>query len=420
MKKIYTLALAAAVAFGASAEVQILKVAENATLPTRTLNAELVEGVQSMKLNAKQQMRAVAAEDVYGTYTWNYLWPSEEPVMYEGEMFYIYATENPEECVLEFDGWQIFADLDLEAGTITTYPQFVMETNLQGTPVELWYYPLVTNDAMELEPKDEVVLSISADGLTMDEYDALGILIMDANSGDMLGLGAGYLLNEFERYIESEHWTDLGEATFVDGYIPSLFYQDATDADCPVSQVLVQRSVADPTVLRAKNAWTASILPLFGENGEGYLSEHLHLNIANAEEVIVPAQEIGISVQGMGSMWVLSTNYCYEYFQDFTDEDFETFGGKYVTLTDNVVNFPTGSLIAFFPEVVDASNVYIKLPGLTTTLTLPAGWDAIENVNVENSEAAVEYYNLQGIRVANPENGIFIRRAGNNVTKVVK
>lgn len=32
--------------------------------------------------------------------------------------------------------------------------------------------------------------------------------------------------------------------------------------------------------------------------------------------------------------------------------------------------------------------------------------------------APVEYFNLQGIRVANPENGIFIRRQGNKATKV--
>lgn len=42
------------------------------------------------------------------------------------------------------------------------------------------------------------------------------------------------------------------------------------------------------------------------------------------------------------------------------------------------------------------------------------GIEAIEAV-----EAPVEYFNLQGVRVANPENGIFIRRQGNTVTKVV-
>lgn len=43
----------------------------------------------------------------------------------------------------------------------------------------------------------------------------------------------------------------------------------------------------------------------------------------------------------------------------------------------------------------------------------------VSEVIVEN-EAPIEYFNLQGIRVANPEHGIFIRRQGNKVSKVVK
>ena len=43
--------------------------------------------------------------------------------------------------------------------------------------------------------------------------------------------------------------------------------------------------------------------------------------------------------------------------------------------------------------------------------------NAVETIEVSN--AAVEYYNLQGVRVANPENGIFIRKQGNKATKVV-
>ena len=42
---------------------------------------------------------------------------------------------------------------------------------------------------------------------------------------------------------------------------------------------------------------------------------------------------------------------------------------------------------------------------------------AIDEVAADN--AAVEYYNLQGVKVANPENGIFIKKQGNKVAKVV-
>jgi len=48
-------------------------------------------------------------------------------------------------------------------------------------------------------------------------------------------------------------------------------------------------------------------------------------------------------------------------------------------------------------------------------LTLPAS--AIEEVAADN--AAVEYYNLQGVKVANPENGVFVKKQGAKATKVV-
>lgn len=43
-----------------------------------------------------------------------------------------------------------------------------------------------------------------------------------------------------------------------------------------------------------------------------------------------------------------------------------------------------------------------------------AGVDAV----VVDANAPVEYFNLQGIRVANPENGVFIRRQGTTTSKV--
>ena len=43
---------------------------------------------------------------------------------------------------------------------------------------------------------------------------------------------------------------------------------------------------------------------------------------------------------------------------------------------------------------------------------------AITDITVDEN-APVEYFNLQGIRVDNPENGLYIKRQGNNVTKVL-
>lgn len=44
---------------------------------------------------------------------------------------------------------------------------------------------------------------------------------------------------------------------------------------------------------------------------------------------------------------------------------------------------------------------------------------AVNSVMTDSDNAPVEYFNLQGIRVSNPENGLYIRRQGNDVKKIV-
>lgn len=48
----------------------------------------------------------------------------------------------------------------------------------------------------------------------------------------------------------------------------------------------------------------------------------------------------------------------------------------------------------------------------------PNGVNGITDITVEDN-APVEYFNLQGVRVANPESGLYIRRQGSKVAKVV-
>ncbi|MBD5186068.1 MAG: hypothetical protein HDS92_05610, partial [Bacteroidales bacterium] len=56
-----------------------------------------------------------------------------------------------------------------------------------------------------------------------------------------------------------------------------------------------------------------------------------------------------------------------------------------------------------------------KVNKMIVTYASQSGVETVETINV----APVEFYNLQGVRVMNPSNGIFIRRQGNEVTKVL-
>lgn len=76
-------------------------------------------------------------------------------------------------------------------------------------------------------------------------------------------------------------------------------------------------------------------------------------------------------------------------------------------------------------QLTDASgnqSVMIVGDGITVKkveIARKAVTTGIADITVEDANAPVEYFNLQGIRVNNPENGIFIRRQGKNVTKVI-
>ncbi len=63
------------------------------------------------------------------------------------------------------------------------------------------------------------------------------------------------------------------------------------------------------------------------------------------------------------------------------------------------------------------NNTFATKAASKYAFTIGAGPSSIEEV--ETIDAPVEYYNLQGVKVANPSNGIFIKKQGNKTTKVV-
>lgn len=56
---------------------------------------------------------------------------------------------------------------------------------------------------------------------------------------------------------------------------------------------------------------------------------------------------------------------------------------------------------------------------LNQLLLVPDNITGATNLVIDNNDCAVEYYNLQGVRVSNPENGIFIRRQSNKISKII-
>lgn len=95
------------------------------------------------------------------------------------------------------------------------------------------------------------------------------------------------------------------------------------------------------------------------------------------------------------------------------------------------VQLPTGDVRTALNLLDNASNLgkevyvygniykYFNLPGVKNVTDYKLDPSGIADVELDNN-APVEYFNLQGVRVANPENGLYIMRQGDKVVKVIK
>lgn len=97
--------------------------------------------------------------------------------------------------------------------------------------------------------------------------------------------------------------------------------------------------------------------------------------------------------------------------------EFNTLGEAVITNTLNPTCFVLRNTSKGYNNIAPcvAPDEYV-LPYL---YKLQAG-AGVEAVEAAEADAPAVYYNLQGVRVANPENGLYIRVQGNKATKVIK
>ena len=86
-----------------------------------------------------------------------------------------------------------------------------------------------------------------------------------------------------------------------------------------------------------------------------------------------------------------------------------------ISMTAIVSDLKYGTTYCYRAFATTASGT---IYGETVEFTTEKDLSGIENVIVEDDET-VEYYNLQGVKIVNPSSGLYIKRQGNKVTKVI-
>lgn len=123
------------------------------------------------------------------------------------------------------------------------------------------------------------------------------------------------------------------------------------------------------------------------------------------------------ALQNDGTIAVSTLGFYNKKGEGYSSGDFAGAARTYVyNGTDlTAASVPTASSVA--TNGVNIAYQTVSAEGVKITADIDAA--GVEGIVADSTDAPVEYYNLQGVRIASPESGVVIRRQGNQVQKVV-
>lgn len=211
-------------------------------------------------------------------------------------------------------------------------------------------------------------------------------------------------------------FADYGTATFQNAILAPYFAEtDALLAGELIEGVQVLKGIENTNEYRFVGAW----------NLNGLESEWpLTVDVTNPGYGAMGMQGTGVE----GDEGLLQVCGFYTFMLDYsaqpmTHNQFITSEYKDQVIVfdaaSNVITFKKNSVMHNSPEgsTPNQWGWWKDEYAYPSVMTMTAN-SGINDITVDNSNAPVEFYNLQGIRVENPANGIYIRRQGTNTSKV--
>ncbi len=295
---------------------------------------------------------------------------------------------------------------DAAGGKILVYPGLIDPED------EAFDY---VNSSSYSTPFDQSV-SFTIDLTTVTEHSYYTILAVSLDSEGKWQEGARTVL--FAQPDESANWKSIGKGKYTDGIMPDMYNKFTSQT----ATVDIEENIAKPGYFRVVNPYSSMTAGTTVSNQHS-ISGHNHyiyVNATNPDQVYIEASPLGIDL-GYGDVVIYSY---VAYFLDYgyTAEQIAASLPTYFgTFADNAITFNTaGTLLA--GEVDYKDLTWYGVNGDTNfKIELPADYNGVNDVIVDNtSNSAVEYFNLQGVRVNNPAKGqLVIKRQGDKVSKII-
>lgn len=238
---------------------------------------------------------------------------------------------------------------------------------------------------------------------------SLMVVALDAD-GNIQSKEAAYFFGTFEN---DDDWKSLGTGQFTEG----IYAANYNDIDNETMDVEVQESKTTPGRYRLVNPYAShsslgSDALATTEHGHNH---YIYVDATVADRVFIEASPLGLD----GPYGLAAVNsYGAKYAGTNAEADAKAAGfyGTYDAAT-RTISYPDDMILLGEKGYNNGSF----LAGNTgTQLVLPESAGVDDIISDSNADAPVEYFNLQGVRVANPAAGqLVIKRQGSEVTKMV-
>lgn len=229
----------------------------------------------------------------------------------------------------------------------------------------------------------------------------------------------------------NEGWEDLGMAKFMDGWVLPCFGINQLD-EKNWYEVPLQRSLTNENIYRLVDPYHLGPAVDFNESK---VTGYIMFDVSDSDHVVFLKSNAGWANSEVG----VSTFYCYNslafymnYLDASSEDIIQAFGDEIpnTTFKNNVVSLGYYDDPEYgiqydanfgFQGDPDGGFSWQDNSGETVNMTAAIYFPGYSSItNLSNSDYKIEYYNLQGVKVVNPEKGqIVIKKQGDSVSKVI-
>lgn len=420
MKKIYTLALAALCALGASAADGRQTLSSNKIEFGTKMNAQLENS--TLKLNtlsvSPKAVDFASIDEMAGDYEWSYMGLLNNDQGAQSKVITITIGGNALQKRLSIpltNKFSVTATVNLTSGTVSIANGQKVGEDEDGDI--LFYVKAADENGQLIDGKTDAAAAVGTiEGSTIT-FPATEIWALGDPNAENLGWYKLTYANSFAAYVEDENWADYCTGTFVDGW-GMAGYTDVTDtADYPWV-VNIQKNTTQDGLYRIASPYLAETSPINGNAG------NIVFNIEDPECVQVLTGVYSGLNNGTNKLYFFNLEAKFvgmgatkeEIIAEIPEFQFSTFNDNTVIFNNCRFDMSAACEKNYVWSNQDNTTREAIMHG---SLVFDINPGAIGSIATDDSNAPVEYFNLQGVKLANPEAGqIVIRRQGSQVSKV--